>query len=109
METPIVVNYKTDPFDIWIGRHESVFEPRQFGNPFVVGVHGIRGECVQKYEKWLRTGDRQNCRFATDARREYVLNHLHLLAGKRIACACKPRPCHGDVLVQLFKEKYASH
>jgi hypothetical protein len=25
------------------------------------------------------------------------------LSGKKLGCWCKPNPCHGDVLVDLFK------
>ncbi|MEM2986864.1 MAG: DUF4326 domain-containing protein [Nitrososphaerota archaeon] len=40
--------------------------------------------------------------------REYILNtpelleSLHELSGKTLACWCHPEPCHGDVLVELY-------
>jgi hypothetical protein len=35
-----------------------------------------------------------------------LMDSLHELAGKRLGCWCSPAPCHGDVLVKLFKEKF---
>lgn len=42
--------------------------------------------------------------------RQYIIEHpellsnLHELSGKTLACWCHPEPCHGDVLIELFKE-----
>jgi hypothetical protein len=36
-----------------------------------------------------------------------LLNALHELAGKTLGCWCAPWPCHGDVLVELFRERFA--
>ena len=30
-----------------------------------------------------------------------LLAQLHTLKGKRLACWCKPKACHGDVLAKL--------
>ena len=27
------------------------------------------------------------------------------LEGKELGCWCKPSPCHGDILIKLFKER----
>ncbi len=35
-----------------------------------------------------------------------LMDALGELAGKTLGCWCVPRPCHGDVLVALFKEKF---
>ena len=35
-----------------------------------------------------------------------LMSSLHELEGKQLGCWCKPGPCHGDVLVSLYKEKY---
>jgi hypothetical protein len=43
--------------------------------------------------------------------REHVLKlpnldvELAKLSGKRLGCFCKPEPCHGDILVELFCER----
>ena|SRR3972149_1870956 len=42
--------------------------------------------------------------------REHILNNKELfnsikeLEGKTLACWCKPEFCHGDVLIELYKE-----
>ena len=38
--------------------------------------------------------------------RDNLINDLAELEGKVIGCWCKPEPCHGDLLVNLFKEKF---
>jgi len=48
---------------------------------------------VAKYEEWLRN-------------QADLLQDLDELSNKVLGCWCKPQPCHGDVLVKLWKEKY---
>src|SRR5262245_29816731 len=61
----------------------------EWANPYVVGQHGTRDECIAKY------------------RNEHLPAHPELIAalpelrGKVLACWCAPEPCHGDVLVRL--------
>jgi hypothetical protein len=78
----MVVNVKTDAYDVYIGR------PSVWGNPFKIGNH-TRAEVVQLY-------------------REYIQQHpelremaKHELRGKRLGCFCAPLPCHGDVLDEI--------
>lgn len=54
----------------------------------MVGTHGARGECIARYEGWLREN---KALFA-------ALDELH---GLVLGCWCAPRACHGDVLVRL--------
>lgn len=84
-----VVHWKHEPFDIDIRR------PAKWGNPFRIGVDGTRSQVIDKY-------------------RQYVLNTPELLAdieelrGKVLGCWCHPKPCHGDVLVELLQERLYS-
>ena len=72
-----VVNLRTSPYDIYIGR------PGPWGNPF-------RGEgAVENYRQWL-WGRIQDGSLS--------LEQLASLRGHRLGCYCKPAPCHGDVL-----------
>lgn len=58
----------------------------QWGNPFVVGVHGTASECVEKYRHWL------------DRNRDSM--KLDFLRGKNLACWCRiGNPCHADILL----------
>mgnify|MGYP001175620163 CR=1 FL=1 len=73
--------------------------PSKWGNRFVVGVHGARGECVALHERELRER----------ARREYdaLMAELNELRGLVLGCWCAPRACHGDVLVRLANASLA--
>ena len=98
-----VVNLRRSPHTLYIGRPRSG-DPWNFGNPFIVGRDGARGECVPKFEQWLRTGANFGCPDATDARRAWILDHLADLRGQTLGCFCKPAACHGDVLARLAQE-----
>jgi hypothetical protein len=79
---PRAVHCKRERHHVYIGR------PSKWGNPFVVGTHGARGECVAQYERWLRSKDE-------------LFAALEELRGLVLGCWCAPRACHGDVLVRL--------
>lgn len=72
-------------YDIYIGR------PTFWGNPFKIGPDGNREEVVQKYRDWIKT-------------QPGLMERIHELKGKRLACWCKPDACHGDVLVELAEK-----
>lgn len=87
-----VVNLNRDELGhaVYVGRAN----PRRglaesaFGNPYRVDVDGTRAEVIEKYRSWLLG-------------RHDLLRRLHELRGRRLACWCKPLPCHGDVLADL--------
>ena len=85
----MVVNVRTDEYDVYIGR------PSIWGNPYSHKEDTLaefkaatRKESIEKYK-------------------EYILNNPELLAklpeleGKILGCHCKPKACHGDFLVEL--------
>uniref|UniRef100_A0A6M3L1R8 DUF4326 domain-containing protein n=1 Tax=viral metagenome TaxID=1070528 RepID=A0A6M3L1R8_9ZZZZ len=82
----VVVNLRREPYDVYIGR------PSKWGNPFIVGEDGDRAICVEKYTEWIKAN--------TD-----LLDSLDELRGKRLGCYCKPKACHGDVLVTMLAER----
>jgi hypothetical protein len=71
------------PDAVYIGR------PSKWGNPFVVGRDGKRGECVVRYEGWI------------EANKELQAQIKSELRGKDLVCFCKPHPCHGDILLRI--------
>lgn len=81
METKVVNKYK-ESYDVYIGRGSI------WGNPFIIGKDGDRDEVIKKYEDYIKT--------CPD-----LLDSLPKLKGKRLGCFCKPKACHGDVLVKL--------
>jgi hypothetical protein len=78
-----VVHCKVEPYDVYIGR------PSKWGNPFEIGRDGTREDVIQKYYRWI-----------VDERPD-LLAQLVELRGKVLGCWCAPKPCHGDVLVEL--------
>jgi uncharacterized protein YqeY len=72
-----------DKHDVYIGR------PSKWGNPFEIGKDGTREEVIQKYHDWVLT-------------QPHLVCSLHELSGKTLGCWCKPKPCHGDALIQLI-------
>ena len=91
------VNLRTEQYDVYCGRPRAG-QPWNFGNPFIVGRDAPKGQCIPMFELWLETGDPQGCPDATPERRQWILNNIHTLKGKRLGCFCKPRPCHCDIL-----------
>lgn len=81
-----VVNVNQEQYDILITRGTP------WGNPFVIGRDGTRKEVIAKYRMWVLN-------------QKHLMESLSSLEGKRLGCCCAPRPCHGDVLVDLIREK----
>ena len=80
-----VVHCKKEPYDVYIGR------PSKWGNPFTIGIHGTREEVITKYETYIRANPN-------------LMTSLHELKGKTLGCWCKPKACHGDILIKLIQE-----
>lgn len=78
-----LVNIKNEKCDVYIGRGTK------WGNPFIIGKDGTRSEVIKKYAKWIQT-------------QPHLMNSLHELEGKVLGCSCKPKACHGDVLLRLI-------
>jgi len=89
-----VVHCKKESYDVYIGR------PSKWGNPF---TH-LEGSTQAKYFKPSRAE-------AIEAYRNYILkgdgihllNDLDELDGKVLGCWCKPKSCHGDILVEIIQ------
>jgi hypothetical protein len=79
--------------------------PGRWGNPFVVGKHGTRAQCVAMF--W--TLEQGFIAFSHDdptveqqlTLHRRIRRHVHELAGKDLACWCAldGEPCHADVLL----------
>lgn len=90
-----VVHCKKESYDIYIGR------PSKFGNPFEIGIDGDREVVIKKFKEWLKSGNNFNCKNATPEKRIMIINSLGDLKNKTLGCWCAPKPCHGDILVEL--------
>lgn len=82
-----VVNIRNSKFDVYIGR------PSDWGNPFEIGPDGTREEVIEKYREYIKQRPDLQLRF-------------NELLGKRLGCYCRPRPCHGDVLVEMVERTF---
>lgn len=95
-----VVNLYKEPYDVYIGRPGSGMSG-YFGNPIIKGetcpvcqkVHDEPGDTIPCYRVYLEW------RLATDP--DFVV-HFNQLEGKTLGCFCKPKACHGDVIVEYF-------
>lgn len=81
-----VVHCKKESYDVYIGR------PSKWGNPFTIGKDGTREEVVVKYKQWI-------------LQQPKLLESLHELKDKTLACWCAPQLCHGNVLVELINSR----
>lgn len=81
-----VVHHNKEPFDVYIGRGTK------WGNPFEIGVDGNRQEVIEKYRIWIQT-------------QPELLESLNELSGKILGCWCAPHQCHGDILVEMIKNR----
>lgn len=80
-----VVHCKRAPYDVYIGR------PSKWGNPFPLEDESERLEVIEKYRAWILKQPK------------LMAVMLEELEGKVLGCWCSPRPCHGQVLVDIVK------
>ncbi|HIP38842.1 MAG TPA: DUF4326 domain-containing protein [Desulfocapsa sulfexigens] len=77
----------------------SVCRPGKFGNPFVVTNERTPAEAVTAFRTWLLV---DGCTAGIPEKKQILLDSLHELEGKNLACWCKEgTPCHADVLLEL--------
>lgn len=80
-----VVHCKKEPYQVYIGR------PSLWGNPFEIGKHGTREEVIEKYRHYVKNDP-------------LLMDKIMELDGKILGCWCSPKPCHGDVLIEIISE-----
>lgn len=88
------------PNIVYIGRamaHPTIELPASpFGNPFRIDKDTIqnRDDAIELYADWIQR-----------PAQAHLLLQLDSLRGKMLVCWCHPRRCHGDVLIQLMRDK----
>lgn len=87
-DKPRVVHCQKEPFDVFIGRGSI------WGNPYshkegtlAKFVVKDRSEAIEKFEQYLTSN-------------EELMAKLSDLKGKTLGCWCKPKSCHGDILLK---------
>jgi hypothetical protein len=78
-----VVNIHHDEFDVRIDRKT------RWGNPFPMRSEKDRARVIAQYRDWLWEEIKAG---------RITLEDLAALHGRRLACHCAPKACHGDVL-----------
>jgi hypothetical protein len=85
--------------DVYIGRRMTMggwnLQKSPFANPFKKNKNEPIGITIDKYREYLLS-------------RDDLLELLPMLSGKSLGCWCKNKghePCHGDVIVEVFKER----
>jgi hypothetical protein len=81
--------------DVYIGRECRKggwdLPTSKWANPYSLYRYQSRELVLDKYEEHVRS-------------HADLLAALPELAGQRLGCWCRPLPCHGDVIVKLFRE-----
>jgi len=110
------INLKTwseNENNLYIGRKGIVFVPNPDGsgierypkqdskwsNPYPVKGDMTREKSINKYREYIEE---------KISNKLITIDELKELSGKTLGCWCKPDPCHGDVLVNLF-DKYVKN
>lgn len=81
-----VVNINKSGHQVYIGRAS------RWGNPYRIGRDGTRMEVILKYKQYLLSN-------------KELMDSIMELDGKVLGCHCKPKPCHGDIIVEVIEAK----
>lgn len=82
-----------------------VARPSRFGNPFKIGENDMtRSEAIASFRRWI-AGELPDYE---PTRRQRLLDSLHDLRGKNLACYCElDQECHADLLLKLANTETA--
>lgn len=90
-----VINYKTNtvpPSATYIGRGSGL------GNPEAIGPSGSRDDVLGTYRAYLNK--------AIDDQDPIIMLKLFQINEDSIlSCACKPLPCHGDIIEEVWRSR----
>ena len=106
MVTIRVGNVKRGDRGEYVGRSSYGKVRSLLGNPFVLGRDGQRGECVAKFEGWLKRRIALN-----DAPVMIELARLERVAREQgsltLVCWCAPASCHAEHIAAVLRERLA--
>jgi len=103
-----IVHCKKSVYDVYIGRpSDPKITIEHFGNPFThksgtkaLIVLPTREDAIQAHLDWISGIKWLDIE---PDRRKWILDNLHLLKDKVIACWCAPLSCHGDNYKRLIE------
>lgn len=82
---------------VYIGRGGKGLTQSKFANPFKLSENEERGATLFRYKTWLWN----EC-----LRGNITKSDILSLDGKDLVCFCSPKPCHGDVIIELIMLKH---
>jgi hypothetical protein len=82
---------------VYIGRNLKYSHDVRYGNPFRVEEFGREGAII-KYREWLYS---EECTLTE--------NDIWFLLDKTLICHCKPKKCHGEVLLEYLDDLLAKY
>lgn len=91
MSTKVVNLYK-EKYDVYIGRSGKGMDG-YFGNPIKLNKNDERGSTLEKYKEYFFNRLENDNEFK---------QKIHELKDKTLGCFCKPKPCHGDIIVEYL-------
>lgn len=87
-------DWKANPDNVYIGRYvryvEGTFQSK-WHNPFSVKKYG-REKCLKMYKQYLLNN-------------KSLMNDIKELEHKKLGCWCYPLKCHGDIIIEILKNK----
>ena len=86
----VVVNKYKSEFDVYIGRGSKWGNPYRMKNKSDVERKRVIAAYRLHLWKQIKSG-------------EISIDELKSLDGKRLGCFCKPKACHGDVIVSAVQ------
>lgn len=97
-----VVNLHRSPYDVYIGRAGHGLDG-YFGNPYVVGeecgrcgkLHAYPAETLPCFREYFAARVLRDGEFRA---------RVEGLRSQTLGCFCKPKPCHGDVIVEYLHD-----
>lgn len=94
---PEVINKYKEKGGVYIGRGSY------WGNPYPIDVSiGYTREVViAKYKLHLRKLYKED--------KDKFMKELSKLSGNKLSCFCKPKPCHGDIIVEVWEILIGQH
>ncbi|WP_329474287.1 DUF4326 domain-containing protein (plasmid) [Streptomyces sp. NBC_01723] len=109
------------PQAVYVGRARGDYG--RWGNPFVIGIDADNAaHATALYREWLENNSYEvhapnsspEHRQEMDDRRDWIITHIGELAGKDLACWCKPPEegepdwCHATVLLEMARAERTS-
>lgn len=98
----IVVNLYKEEYDVYIGRPGKGVDG-YFGNPFPVGKNKTGFLTLEESLQWYKAYLEHRLLVDEEFKQKFLD-----LKGKRLGCFCKPKPCHGDVIVEVLERMLAT-